>query len=156
MKNIILSFLLAFFFIGVNAQNEDCKRHEQIKARKIAIITEKLELTPEEAQKFWPLYNEYEEKLSKIHEKKRESHKNFEENKDNLTDEDYKKFADTYVDSKLEEAELTKEYKDKYCEILPAKKVVLLYHTEQMFKRELLKDIRGHHGKGGPQHRGGH
>ncbi len=36
---------------------------EKIKALKIAFITQKLQLTPDEAQKFWPIYDQYENEI---------------------------------------------------------------------------------------------
>jgi hypothetical protein len=42
-----------------NAQNGNGQRQEKIQALKIAFITQKLKLTPAEAEKFWPVYNQY-------------------------------------------------------------------------------------------------
>lgn len=59
----ILPIVFIIFFSGlspVKAQqfNGDSKA-EKIQALKIAFITQKLQLTPDEAQKFWPVYNQY-------------------------------------------------------------------------------------------------
>jgi len=54
-------------FICFNAYSQrDGKMHERIKAQKVAFITERLNLSPEEAQKFWPIYNSFENKANKI------------------------------------------------------------------------------------------
>jgi Spy/CpxP family protein refolding chaperone len=48
------------------------EKKENIEAMKIAFITNKLELSPEEAQKFWPVYNQYNEKLKDLRKKRRQ------------------------------------------------------------------------------------
>ena len=60
MKRFLLLIILAFsFFIGI-AQNGN-----RLEALKIAYITKRLDLSPEEAQKFWPIYNQYAEELKR-------------------------------------------------------------------------------------------
>ena len=61
-------FVIALMLIGLSngllAQNQ--KLQERIQSMRIAMITDELKLTPDEAQKFWPLFNEYEEKKKKL------------------------------------------------------------------------------------------
>lgn len=66
MKNFIL-ILTLFLGIGLqsHAQDDDKKDGGRIQALKIAYITKKLNLSPEEAQKFWPIYNQYAEEVRK-------------------------------------------------------------------------------------------
>jgi hypothetical protein len=60
MKRFLLLVSFAFsFLIGV-AQNGN-----RLEALKIAYITKRLDLSPEEAQKFWPIYNQYAEELKR-------------------------------------------------------------------------------------------
>ena len=79
MKNIIVLLLGILFLTSAVAQEEeevvkDPKAQEKIKAARIAFITERLGLTPEEAEKFWPVYREFSNKrtgLKKQYEQKR-------------------------------------------------------------------------------------
>ena len=69
MKNLLVILLiLTGFCSGLNAQGcgDNCKKKEQIKAQKVAFITDKLQLTVEEAQQFWPVYNELDKKSEDI------------------------------------------------------------------------------------------
>ena len=67
MKKYILIIALDFGSLSLKAQDEDGnKRAEKIQALKIAFITEKLELTSEEAQKFWPVYGQYENDIKSV------------------------------------------------------------------------------------------
>lgn len=63
MKN----FLLSIFFLLALAGNITAQKtsSEKIQSLKIAFITERLQLTSSEAQKFWPIYNDYEKEISK-------------------------------------------------------------------------------------------
>ncbi|MDP4132167.1 MAG: hypothetical protein Q8939_18570 [Bacteroidota bacterium] len=54
MKRFLLFAFLFFAGFTIRAQNGN-----RLEALKIAYITNKLNLSPEEAQKFWPIYNQY-------------------------------------------------------------------------------------------------
>ena len=43
---------------NIQAQSKKCSWHDKMMSEKIAFITTELELTPEEAQVFWPVYNQ--------------------------------------------------------------------------------------------------
>ena len=60
-KYLLILFVMVASFFSVTAKAQD---GEKIKALKIAFITQKLQLTPEEAQKFWPIYDQYEREIS--------------------------------------------------------------------------------------------
>ena len=62
-KYIFILFLMLGSFSGIKAQNGDETRAEKIESLKIAFITQKLQLTTDEAQKFWPVYNQYENEI---------------------------------------------------------------------------------------------
>lgn len=66
-KYVFSFFLIALLGVGLvsNGQDPTQEKADHIKAQKIAFFTEKLSLTPEEAQRFWPVYNLYWEK--KVH-----------------------------------------------------------------------------------------
>ena len=60
MRRILLTTLTLILAVSVFGQSND--PNEKIRRAKIALITERLDLTPEQAEKFWPIYNAYEEK----------------------------------------------------------------------------------------------
>jgi hypothetical protein len=90
MKKIILSFLLSFFVVAVTIAQPQEKpmgprgkgpkpSKENVEALKVAFITRHLNLTIEEAQKFWPAYNAYFEDLKKVRKDNKEDVLAFEE-----------------------------------------------------------------------------
>ena len=62
-KYILILFVMIGSFSGLKAQDGDETRAEKIQALKIAFITQKLQLTADEAQKFWPVYNQYDNEI---------------------------------------------------------------------------------------------
>jgi hypothetical protein len=59
MKKYLLVLLLTLGSLSqIKAQNG-----EKIQTLKIAFITQKLQLTPDEAEKFWPIYNQYDNEM---------------------------------------------------------------------------------------------
>jgi hypothetical protein len=112
---------------------------EKIKAEKISFFTEKLTLTPSEAQAFWPVYNEFERKRFDI---QRDIH-DFERIPDDkfasLSDAEIEKMMNNYIDSFEQEALLLKDYNKRFLKVLPKGKVLKMYRTENQFRGHLLR-----------------
>ncbi|MGH2566044.1 MAG: hypothetical protein ACRDE8_00835 [Ginsengibacter sp.] len=62
-KYLLILFIMLGSLSQIKAQEPS---GEKIQSLKIAFITQKLQLTPEEAQKFWPVYNEYDNEIRSI------------------------------------------------------------------------------------------
>ena len=134
MKKYILILTLFFGSISfVNAQGGPDKegKHEKIQALKIAFITQKLELTTEEAQKFWPLFNKYEIDLRQV-----------------------------WKDNKLGTDELAKEeqilnvkkkYRTEFNKVIGQPKTTILFNSEREFRGVLMRQLKG---KDGGKHGG--
>ena len=144
MKTTILS--LAFLLSGLWALAQhhpgpppNKEARERMKAHKIAYITEKLDLTPEEAQVFWPVYNELETKLHELREANRPDRK---KDPETMTDAEVEKMVNQRFEFRQKELDLEKEYHEKYKQVLPTKKVAVLYKAEQGFRRDLLKKLQ--------------
>lgn len=149
---IFIAGLLVMFSVTVGQDRGQRRRdfQEKMKAEKVSFFTDKLDLTVEESKVFWPLFDEYEKKKDEISRSRRnEMRKLFgrenRENRENneISDKDTEKLADSFVMSKVKEANLLKTYHTKFKEILPIKKVMLLYHVEESYKSHLLNQIRG-------------
>ncbi len=113
---------------------------DKVEALKVSFITEKINLTPQEAQNFWPLYNEYNDKI-------KFTRKAFRQQYANVNDFKSDKEADDYLAAELKlrqtEVDLQKEYFDKFKKILGSKKTGLLRKAEEEFKKEVLKIFKG-------------
>jgi hypothetical protein len=115
---------------------------DKFKAKKIAYITNAINLTPAEAEKFWPVYNEFEQKRYSLMEKHREMENKLKEKIDDLPDEKYIELSKTLASFQKMEGDLDIEYNEKFLKILPAKKVVQLYVADMEFKSFLLKEFK--------------
>ena len=135
---VAASVLIASAQPGRNYQ----QRKEQIKAQKVAFITNKLNLTVEEAERFWPVYNEFEEKKEKLQKAFIQNRWLEELNIGDLTDEEAIQIADDLIIMAQKQLDLRKEYYIKYKSILAPKKVLLLFKAEKEFQRHLLEKIR--------------
>ena len=65
-KYLLITALFVSFLLPTQAQDENKNDGGRIEALKIAYITRKLNLSTEEAQKFWPVYNKYTDEIRKL------------------------------------------------------------------------------------------
>jgi hypothetical protein len=124
---------------------------ERVKALKVAYITQALNLTSEEAEKFWPVYNEYSDKRDVVRAQLAENRKKVKEQSETLSAEELLRLADEEMTLRQQDLDLQKEMHEKLKKILPAKKLALLYVAEEDFKKELLKMLKDDNGKEGQQ-----
>ena len=149
MKNYkLLTLLLFFISITSFSQEEPIKQRfkekkEQIKALKVSFITTELDLTPDEAAKFWPLFNAFEDKQQEIRKQKMKS---FMDRKDDSVDKLTEKEATTLL-AQMESTEeelyqLKKKFVSNLKGVLPAKKILKLKKAEEEFSKKLLQQYR--------------
>ena len=115
---------------------------EEFQAKQRAYITEKAELTNNEAEAFFPLFFELQKKKFEIERAARKGIKKQCDEK--MTEEQCREFAYKMADAKIEIAKLEREYTDKYLEVLSACKLQEVLHAENSFQRDLMKKITQH------------
>ena len=148
MKKTLLITLLLISTISAFAQRQN--RFERIKALKTAFITDKVDLTSSEAEKFWPIYNKYEKELHQLKVIKRHEILRGLQDKggvDVMSDSDAEKIKKEV--SMLRASIFDKEQK-KYSElekVLSAKKILKLYGAEESFKKELMRLLKEQRGQ---------
>lgn len=146
--NKYILFLTVFFAINMVAlaQPKDGPKQdkeEYIRTQKIAFISTELALTQEEAEKFWPIYNEYDAKIEEIRKERKGYHKELKTMND-LSDDKAYELTEKILDCDSREADVRKEYLAKFAEVLGKKKAAKVFYAEEKFKRELLKEIHQH------------
>lgn len=134
---ILLTFLIC---VSAFAQRPN---KEKLKALKIAHITEQLDLTENEAQAFWPIYNANEEAQSKLREQSIIRRK--EKKADDLSEAEAKAVILEMLDTESKKQQLNNDFINKLLTILPAKKVISLLHTERSFRQKMLKEWKERH-----------
>ena len=132
------SILIIILFLSLNALSQG--RGEKLKALKVAFITERLDLTQEEAQEFWPIYNAYEDNERKLR------MDTFEERKDldveTLSETEANELINNFTKAENERHQLKQTFIEDIRKVLPAKKVILLKKAEDDFKRQMLEQFK--------------
>ncbi|MBI3518674.1 MAG: hypothetical protein HY062_04890 [Bacteroidetes bacterium] len=135
-------FVCLFVVVAIVSIAQPASKRDKIEALRVTFINEKVNFTAQEAQLFWPLYNEYNDKLDNVRKSFRQQYIKSTDFT-TLTDKE----ADAYINAEMalkqKEYELFKEYFERFKKILPIKKVALLRRAEEEFKRELIKNIKG-------------
>lgn len=120
----------------------------KMQSQKIAFLTKELELTPEEAEKFWPIYNERDSREQGIKQMSKSLKKQLKEKgkEAEITDEEAEKLIQAEFSERQKVLDLDREYDAKYKKVLPLKKVAKLYLAEDKFNREMLGRMKGEQG----------
>lgn len=141
MKKRFIGFILSMFLITSIGVAQKDRIQEKVKARRIAFITEKLQLTPEEAQLFWPLYNDYQKQRNAIN-KTYQSKANF----NLLSDEEVALHVDRQLEKEEKMLTLKKGFVGELKTVFPIRKVAMLPRAEKKFKEWMLTQIKKRNG----------
>jgi len=115
---------------------------EEAKTLKVGIYTSVLELTTAEAEKFWPVFNAFENEMEAIREEQHGIRKKMETSFSDMSDKELEAETDKMMALKLKEAELEHLYYAKFKKVLPIQKVALMHRADMMFKKALLEKMR--------------
>jgi len=140
---IALTGLLLFIIspvVGQDQSRED--RWEKIKAEKVAYLTTQLALSPAEAEKFWPVYNEMEKQRWDAQKARRELENKVSEAEESLSENEVIKLTRDFAGSMAKEGALMSGYNEKLLKVLPAKKVLKLYKAENEFRMNMIRKYR--------------
>jgi hypothetical protein len=143
MKNLLaIAFLLCLPFLVSAQRNEG--RGKEIQAYKSTYLKEKLELTPEEARIFWPIYNAMQNEQSELRQERRKNMISFKNSNEieNLSDTEVENLIVNELNFKQKDLNIDRKYYNKFKSSLPIKTVGKYYRAEQTFKRELLSRYR--------------
>ncbi len=147
MLLVNLLVMLSFTVMAQDKQDQRQERMEKYRSMRIAYFTENLNLTPDEAEKFWPVFNDYDEKKGEIHQERRKESRDFNKNFDQLTEQEAEKLVDRHIEMMQEEIKLDIEFQTSLKKILPAKKIMKFYITEVKFREYMLHQLRESHDK---------
>ncbi len=145
MIRTLIAIIVLTFSVVIQAQDENMKqRMDELKAQKVAFFTEKINLDSETAQKFWPLYNEFEKGKFEFFRKNRELTKQMwkvDKGEVKLSEKDYEKLADSIAKLRFDHAKLQQEYHEKYKKVLTPEQLVRFYVAEDQFNRDMLRKM---------------
>ena len=144
MKKLILTFIVfSTFATTANAQYK--KGREKIRASKVSFLTEKLDLTPDEAEKFRPIYNKYDKNMMSLHREERVSiKKKIKENGgiEKLSEKESKEILKNIQTINKQRYEIKAKFHKQVSKVLPYKKILALEIAEHDFHRSLFKKYK--------------
>ena len=140
IKCVTMIVMLSLTSSMILAQNPN---QERLNAYKIAFFTRKLNLTPGEAEKFWPLYNQYQDKRMQIQKERVQLNRRVNQEGATLSEQELVAAADKLIELQVAETDLAVTFHKHLKEVLPAAKVIKVYQAENQFRMQLLKQIQG-------------
>jgi hypothetical protein len=141
MKRVII-FLMIILTLPVGRLSAQNTNLEKLNNYKIGFFTKKLNLTSEEAEKFWPVYNDYQGQRNAVQIEKLKLNRNFNQNESTLTNNQLEEMGNKYVDCLVQESNLAVAFHKKLKEVLPPVKVILYYQAENQYKIQLLNELQ--------------
>lgn len=118
----------------------DEKTRQKIEAARAAVITEQLNLTPEQAQKFWPVYNEFSEKRELLRKEFFEERKKV--NPQNTDPEAEQRIFNLGLDIRQRELDLEKEYSNRMMGIITGQQMMKLRSAERNFHQMVMNQLQ--------------
>ncbi len=134
---ILLLFIMAVT-AGAFAQSKEAMR--KIESARIALITERLNLTPEQAEKFWPVYREFSQKRMTLRKELRDTRQNAD--RAGMTEEESRKLMSKALDIKQRELNLEKEYTKRFQKVISVQQILQLRNAEKDFQQMLLRRLQ--------------
>lgn len=121
------------------------QRLGQLENAKIAFITSRVSLTQDQAQRFWPLYNEFSDRRRELNRSGRLLRREITEG---MTDEQLRDNFTQSFNTRQQELNLEKEYFDKFQKVISLRQVAQLFQAERDFTKEVIKRVAGGGGAG--------
>ena len=137
---IFLMLIVTLPLMRLTAQNSN---FEKLNAYKVGFFTKKLNLTSQEAEKFWPIYNEYQKQKNLIQVDKISIIRDFNQSESTLSDNQLSDMGDKLIADVTQESALSVTLHKKLKEVLPPAKVIRFYQAENQYKAQLLEELQG-------------
>ena len=138
MKKILILLMTLVLSHGLWAQSEQAK--DKIESARIGFITERLGLTPEQAQRFWPLYNEYRQRNQDVSKNYRQFKAGIDP--DGPNEEESRRLVELELELKQMRLDLEKEYSRRMLEVISTQQVASLREAERDFRGLLLRRLQ--------------
>lgn len=135
---ILIGILINFTPLALAQQQEDALR--KIESAKIALISERLNLTPEQAQQFWPIYNEFYERQKELRATYVDARKSI--NPQQASEAENKRLLELGMQVKENQLKLEKDYTDRMLSVITNRQMVELRKAESDFRNMLVERLR--------------
>lgn len=137
MRYLTFSAVLLLLGATLSAQPDPDRRDERIRSYRVAIYTEILRLTSEEAQVFWPIYNEYMDNRDRVADELRPK-----KQLDAMNDAEVEDQIKRHFEMRQRELDMEKDLYQKLRKVLPARKIAKIPNAEREFRERLLTKMQ--------------
>lgn len=118
------------------------RRHEKIEAARVAFLSTRLNLTTDQAQKFWPVYNEFDAKRRVLRKRLNGRGRDLAA----LADNQLQGVVDDLFAARQEELNLEKDYATRFQKVITLRQTLLLFRAEREFAKLLLRKLEERRG----------
>jgi hypothetical protein len=145
MKKVLIIALVFSSLVGFSQNNQQANEQarqnakDKLDAARIALITERLNLTPDQAQTFWPLYNEYAEQRRQIQLQYRQQRQGLD--LENLTEDQQKRLLQQRMEQKQKQLNLENKYSEQMLNVINARQMMALKKAEDDFRTMILRRL---------------
>lgn len=119
---------------------------DKIKSAEIAYLAKQLDLTPEEAQKFWPLYNNYTHEVELLIAERRRNRQ-----QDRKDDAAARQALEKEMDIEQRMVNVRNRYKREFLKALPPRKASSVFKAEREFRAQLIRQLKERNATRGPR-----
>jgi len=140
MKHILfIALIFSAFQLTAQAQQPEGNRPagERIRAYRVAVYTDVLQLSSEEAQNFWPIFNEYSANREKLQQQMKADRQ-----LEVMSDPEVEEYVRKYFDIRQKEIDLEKDLTTRLRKVLPLRKIAKLPIAEREFREGLVKKLQ--------------
>lgn len=135
MKRLIFIVLMTGLLPGLSKGQENLG--ERVRALRAEVYTRVLNLSSEEAEKFWPIFNEYADNRENLQKQLKP-----EGDLDGMSDQEVEEYVKKYFEVRQKEFDLEKDLVQKLRKVLPIRKIAKLPKAEREFRESLLKRLQ--------------
>lgn len=118
-------FFILIILTGFAATLKAQQRGEKIESIKVAYLSEKLNLDPKTAERFWPLYNQYDDEMRVVLQESKRAN----ENRD----------ADEILDQEQKALDIKRKYSAQFLKVISNEQLATLYRSEKEFYKMLIR-----------------
>ena len=139
MKKILTFALIIIGFTAIAQNKNQQDARSKLDAARIALITDRLGLTPEQAQQFWPIYNEYAEQRRSIQQEFRQAKQGLD--MDKLTDEQGRALVKVRMEGKQKQLDLENKYSERLMNVINTRQLMSLKKAEDDFRAMIIRRL---------------
>ena len=139
MKKLLTIYLILLATFAQSQETKHSNALSKLESARIALITERLGLSPDQAQQFWPIYNEYAEQRRGIQLEYRSTRQGMDMN--NLTEEQSRVLVKARIAGQQRQLNLESTYSDRLMEIISNRQLVALRRAEDDFRQMIIRRL---------------